>query len=96
MLNIPYTGAGPGCLAICYDKSLTRAIAQSLEIPVPDEIWIDPSNSSAAIPNSFPVILKPSSGDSSIGITQHAVVNDAEQLVNYYDWLKACFQISQF
>lgn len=89
MLNIPYTGAGPGCLAICYDKSLTRAIAQSLEIPVPDEIWIDPSSSSAAIPNSFPVILKPSSGDSSVGITQHAVVNNAEQLVNYYDWLKS-------
>lgn len=89
MLNIPYTGAGPACLAFSYDKALTRAVAQSLEIPVPDEIWIDPNNSSVAIPNYFPALLKPSLGDSSQGITQHAVVHNAEQLIDYFDWLKS-------
>ena len=24
LLGIPYTGAGPGCLAVCYDKSMVR------------------------------------------------------------------------
>jgi len=88
MLNIPYSGAGPECLAFCYNKAFTRAIALSLEIPVPDEIWIDPSNSSVALPNYFPALLKPALGDSSLGITQKAVVHNAEQLIDYYDWLK--------
>lgn len=88
MLNIPYTGAGPACLAFSYDKALTRAVAQSLEIPVPDEIWIDPNNASAALPNQFPALLKPSLGDSSIGITQKAVVFNAVELIDYFNWLK--------
>ncbi len=88
MLNIPYSGAGPACLAACYDKSLTRTVAQSLEILVPDEIWIDPNNSSAALPNNFPAFLKPANGDSSIGILQQAVVHNADELLNYYDRLK--------
>ena len=33
MLGIPYSGAGPACLALCYNKSLVRNLAQSLDIP---------------------------------------------------------------
>jgi len=91
MLGIPYTGAGIGCLTMCYDKSLVHNTAYSLEIPVPREIWIDPGNQSSAIPADFPAFVKPACGDSSIGITQHAVVDNAEQLVDYFDWLSAEF-----
>ena len=35
MLDIPYSGAGPACLGLCYDKNLTRSVAESVEIPVP-------------------------------------------------------------
>lgn len=87
MLEIPYTGCGPACLAMCYNKALVRAIAQDMGIPVPDEIWIDPSNQTAALPSIFPAIVKPALGDSSIGITQKAVVRDAEALVSYFDWI---------
>lgn len=89
MLKIPYTGAGPECLSICYNKSTVRAIAQSMDVHVPSEIWIDPSNHSAAIPSIFPALIKPAYGDSSIGITQNAVVYSAEELVTYFDNLKA-------
>ena len=34
MLGIPYSGAEPDCLAICYNKSLVRAYAQGFDIPV--------------------------------------------------------------
>jgi D-alanine-D-alanine ligase len=88
MLNIPYTGAGPGCLAICYNKSIVRAIAQDMDIDIPSEIWIDPANQSAAIPSIFPAIIKPAFGDSSIGITQHSVAYSSEELVTYFDTLK--------
>lgn len=88
MLNIPYTGGGPSCLAICYDKALVNAMAGSMGIPVPAELVIDPSNSTAAIPSFFPTLLKPSKGDSSLGITQKALVKTSEELVAYFDWLK--------
>jgi D-alanine-D-alanine ligase len=83
MLGIPYTGAGPSCLALCFNKALVRAIAVSLDIPVPAEIWIDAADRTARIPTTFPALVKPALGDSSIGITADALVHSAEELVDY-------------
>ncbi len=83
MVNLPYTGAGPACLGICYDKALVRAMAQSLDIPVPLETYVRAGDRLATLPSVFPALLKPAHGDSSIGITQDAVVRDAEALLAY-------------
>lgn len=91
MLDIPYTGAGPASLAACYNKSWVRAIADEMDIPVPAEIWIDPANQSAALPSVFPALLKPALGDSSLGITQKAVVHTAEELLAYFEYMKSSF-----
>jgi D-alanine-D-alanine ligase len=40
VLGIGYTGAGPAALAACYDKGLVRAVAQSLDVPVPLESYV--------------------------------------------------------
>ncbi|MCB1110155.1 MAG: methyltransferase domain-containing protein [Chlamydiia bacterium] len=88
MLNIPYSGAGPECLSVCYNKATVCAIAQGMDIPTPSEIWIDPFSHSGAIPGIFPAIIKPAYGDSSIGITQNAVVYSPEDFVTYFDELK--------
>jgi len=82
MLGIPYSGAGPAALGLCYDKAHVNAIAQSLEIPVPYETCFDPPDRSATIPSVFPALVKPACGDSSVGITQRAVVRDAESLID--------------
>ncbi|MCS3902473.1 D-alanine-D-alanine ligase [Methylohalomonas lacus] len=83
MINIPYTGAGPACLAHCYDKALVRAVAENLDIPVPLETFVKPEDQSATLPSIFPAILKPNFGDSSIGITQNAVVHNPNELIAY-------------
>src|SRR3989344_1270723 len=88
LLNIPYSGAGPQCLAIRYNKSLVRALAVSLDIPVPLETYYDPVDQAATLPSILPAILKPNYGDSSIGITQNAVVYNSEALMDYLDRLK--------
>lgn len=88
MFNIPYSGAGPACLALCYNKAIVRAVAQSLDIPVPLETYYDPSDQAANLPSIFPALIKPNLGDSSIGITKDAVVYDSESLVAYLDQLK--------
>ena len=87
-LGIPYTGAGPACLGMCYDKALVRSVAVALDVPVPLETYVKADDQSSTIPSVFPALLKPSFGDSSIGITQDAVVHTSEQMINYLAELK--------
>ncbi|HLA85876.1 MAG TPA: methyltransferase domain-containing protein, partial [Thermoguttaceae bacterium] len=88
MHGIPYSGAGPACLGLCYNKSLIRAIADSVEVPTPLETYFDTDDQSATLPSVFPALVKPNYGDSSIGITQDAVVNGSEELIAYLDKLR--------
>ena len=83
LIGIPYSGAGPAGLALCYNKAITRAIAASLEIPVPLETYFSTGDTAATIPSIFPALIKPCYGDSSIGITKDAVVDTTEQLMDY-------------
>jgi D-alanine-D-alanine ligase len=82
VLDCPYTGSGPQCLAFCYDKSLVRGIAVEMQIPVPEAFFIKPQDDTFELSFIFPVIVKPNFGDSSFGITQKSVANSIEELVN--------------
>lgn len=88
ILDIPYTGAGPACLGLCYNKSIVRSIASSLDIPVPLETYYSPEDQMASLPSIFPALLKPNFGDSSIGINRDAVVASPEQLIAYLTKLR--------
>ena len=88
MLGVPYTGAGPSSLGLCYNKALVRGVAQTLDIPVPLETYFDPHDQSANLPSIFPALVKPNFGDSSVGITADAVVGNPEQLMDYLDQIK--------
>jgi D-alanine-D-alanine ligase len=91
VLGLPYTGAGPSALAACYDKGLVRAVAQSLDVPVPLETYVRPGDQGATLPSVFPAILKPNYGDSSQGITKDAVVTNERALLDYLEKLRADF-----
>ena len=88
ILGIPYTGAGPACLALCYHKEKTNAIAATMDVPVPLETCYLPDEHAANIPAAFPALLKPAWGDSSLGIDENAVVHDAEALLAYRERLR--------
>lgn len=81
MLDIPYTGSGPQCLAFCYDKSLVRGVAQEIGVPVPNALFIKPEDTTFGLDLTFPVIVKPNLGDSSFGITQRSVASNVEELL---------------
>ena len=87
-LDIPYSGAGPTCLGLCYDKGLVRAIAAGLDVPVPLETYFSSDDQAATIPSVFPALIKPNFGDSSIGITREAVVFTWEEALNYLGRLR--------
>lgn len=80
--GIRYTGAGPQCLAYCYDKSLVRGAAREMGVPVAEGAYMDPGSLAVDLPFGFPVIVKPNYGDSSVGITQKSVAYDEEELIN--------------
>ena len=81
MLDIPYSGAGPSCLGLCYNKSLVRGIAQAIDVPVPAETYFNTDDLAATIPSVFPALIKPNFGDASIGITRDAVVHTWEEAI---------------
>lgn len=91
MLEIPYTGAGPQCLAYCYDKSLVRGVAIEMQIPVPRAVFIKPTDSTYQIPFNYPVIVKPNFGDSSFGITKNCVVYEPQELLSVIGELREKF-----
>ena len=91
VLGIPYTGAGPASLAACYDKGVVRAVAQSLDVPVPLETYVRPGDQGATLPSVFPALLKPNQGDSSQGITKDAVVTSTRSLLDYLERLRNDF-----
>ncbi|PJA97274.1 MAG: D-alanine--D-alanine ligase [Ignavibacteriales bacterium CG_4_9_14_3_um_filter_34_10] len=86
LLNIPYTGAPPITLGTCQNKVLTKGILSSNGIRTPKFIYIkEPKND---YPNDlqFPVIVKPSLEDASVGIDVDAVVENYDKLkkrINY-------------
>ncbi|AKB76116.1 hypothetical protein MSLAZ_2855 [Methanosarcina lacustris Z-7289] len=80
-LNIPYTGAGPQCLAFCYDKSLVRGVAREMRIPVAKGILVTGDSDVSRLSFSFPLLVKPNSGDSSYGITQKSIVHSREEIL---------------
>ena len=88
VLGLPYSGGAPGTLAICYNKTLVRAYAQSLDIPVPLETYASHDDLVATLPSSLPALIKPNFGDSSVGITVDSVVHTSEQLVAYLTTLR--------
>jgi D-alanine-D-alanine ligase len=90
-LDLPYTGAGPPALAACYDKGLVRAVALTLDVPVPLETHVRPGDQGATLPSVFPALLKPNYGDSSQGITKDAVVRNEKALLDYLERLRVAF-----
>ncbi|MDX2054852.1 MAG: methyltransferase domain-containing protein [Polyangiaceae bacterium] len=77
-LDLRYTGAGPQCLARCFDKGLVRGLARDLGIPVASATLIGQSDPIPAF--TTPVIVKPNHGDGSFAIDEKSVAFNAQEL----------------
>ena len=89
MLEIPYSGAPPAGMVLCYDKALARMAAATLGIPTPAEVYIGPDQALEVIDDfRYPGLIKPNAADGSLGITREAVVEDARQARRYLETLR--------
>lgn len=86
--DIPYTGATPQAIAICFDKQLVRLIAESLGIETPREVFLSAVHGFDELPDIYPALLKPNRGDGSVGITKDAVVRNRHEAISYLDFLR--------
>ncbi|HEX9896653.1 MAG TPA: ATP-grasp domain-containing protein [Dehalococcoidales bacterium] len=85
MLDIPYTGSDPECLAICLDKPLTKKIVRTAGIATPDWRVINSEKELEKISWNdfpFPAIIKPAYEGSSKGVHGQSLVDTEEQTLS--------------
>jgi D-alanine-D-alanine ligase len=80
MLDIPYTGSDPQCLAVCLDKPLTKKLLKLAHIPTPE--WRMIASRKELQKTSwqkfpFPAIAKPAYEGSSKGVHSNSLVENA-------------------
>jgi D-alanine-D-alanine ligase len=77
--GIAYTGSGPFPLSLALRKDKVKEVLRARGIPVPSGLLVTTEDTSA-VSLRFPMIVKPSREDASVGITSASVVHDPEQL----------------
>ncbi|MFH1130432.1 MAG: D-alanine--D-alanine ligase, partial [Pseudomonadota bacterium] len=77
LLNIPYTGAGVLASALAMDKVIAKQLFQNAGLPTPPWIVIQRNQVEQAKKLGFPLVVKPRSEGSSVGL---AVVHSEEEL----------------
>ena len=87
MLGLPYTGAPPRAMLLCYDKQIVRLVAEALGVAVPREEFVPAAAVRTTRIDEFPALVKPNTGDGSVGITARALVHDAEEAADYLGWI---------
>ena len=85
--GIPYTGATPQAMILCFDKQAVRLVAQNLGVEVPREAYLPAGPQWKELPALYPALLKPNQADGSVGITKDAVVRDEREARDYLDFL---------
>jgi len=82
MLDIPYTGSDPQCLAICLDKPVTKKLVATDGISTPRWLAITDNEELSQVPWDgfpFPAIIKPAYEGSSKGIRLTSLAYNADQ-----------------
>ncbi len=82
LLGISYTGSGPWTLGTCLNKARTKEILLHNGIPTARFMLIGDAAQLAAddLKLSFPIIVKPSAEDASVGIDNKSIVNTIAEL----------------
>ena len=91
MLDIPYTGAGPHAHTLAQDKSIAKKIFAFYGIQSPYFATAYRGHIDHAHDIAFPLIVKPTSEDGSIGIDAAAVVTSVKDLMERISYIQSEF-----
>ena len=95
MLDVPYSGSDPQCLAICLDKPLTKKLVAMAGVCTPK--WLTIANKEELCQTFWdgfplPAIVKPAYEGSSKGIRLSSVVDSPKQAIEAVDRLLENYQ----
>lgn len=82
MLNVPYTGSDPLCLALCLDKVSAKKLMASAGVPTPRWLLVEDDSAIGQVDWQgfpFPSIVKPAFEGSSKGIRLTSLVDSVPQ-----------------
>jgi D-alanine-D-alanine ligase len=93
LLGIPYTGSAPVTLGLCLNKIRTKEILSYHHIPTPNFFLCENNNQCNfhGVPLQFPLIVKPSREDASIGIENHSIVESFVDLKKQIAYVNTTF-----
>jgi D-alanine-D-alanine ligase len=91
LLNRPYTGAGPQALCLAQDKTLAKKIFAFHGIRTPYFATSFRGKLDHADEISFPLIVKPTSEDGSVGIDVGSVVGSIKELMERIHYIQEEF-----
>jgi D-alanine-D-alanine ligase len=77
--GIAYTGSSPLTLGLALNKPRAKHVLRGAGVPTPESITLA-TPEVAAVEVPFPIIVKPSREDASVGITRESVVHDRAAL----------------
>jgi D-alanine-D-alanine ligase len=91
LLGRVYTGAGPQALYLAQDKSLAKKLFKFHDVQSPYFATCYRGLLDHAEDVKFPLIVKPTSEDGSIGIDQNSVVNSVKELMERIHYIQEEF-----
>jgi D-alanine-D-alanine ligase len=91
MIDIPYTGSGPHAHTLAQDKAIAKKMFAFYGIQSPYFATAYRGTIDHAHDISFPLIVKPTSEDGSIGIDAAAVVTSVKELMERVDYIQTEF-----
>src|ERR1700749_3667532 len=91
LLEIPYTGAGPHATILAQDKAIAKKMFAFHGIQSPYFATAYRGTIDHAHDIKFPLIVKPTSEDGSIGIDAAAVVTSVKELMERVDYIQTEF-----
>ncbi len=91
LLEIPYTGAGPHATMLAQDKAIAKKMFAFHGIQSPYFAMAYRGTLDHAHDINFPLIVKPTSEDGSIGIDAAAVVNSVKELMERVSYIQTEF-----
>jgi D-alanine-D-alanine ligase len=88
LYNVPYTGCSAVTLGLCLNKHRAKLIMRGAGFSVPRwRLYLNPLTIIFDSKPEFPLIVKPSQEDASVGISEQSVVNDEKELKDQLEFL---------
>ena len=92
LMGKPFTGSDARALHLGQDKALAKTVLQRCGVPTPEFAAVERGARLDALPADYPLIVKPSREDGSIGIDTGSVVHDRRALKRRVDYVHERFR----